>query len=423
MVVTYPLYQQRLVVYFYFIAEVRRPIPDQETLESLIHPQFQIAPLGQRYDGIPRHVHHFSEEANHAFAHFVVARYRAPEWQTALCDYAAKQTERNAGLQIDWVQFWSSHQLRSLAGIVKVTAIANDLQEALAIIEHGKHFFDQRFAPHERNRMFCEEVCVNIASGVTWEEEIYRNWAKPLSYAVIDATHSLPEPSQIPALIRAGARAKSRVYADDIVHNPILGQNQTYSTSETVFQQWGSTKLAFSPVGSMILSATHNHGEWLRFPTAETGGLSEWVEMRHLPILIVVELQKEYLLRISRDIAKTGTNRHRDLLRFRNYLWPYKITNDFHDERVWIEAKKANDLDHLFQSLLDQTDGHARWTETFILKGLTFLEAAVGVGEIMAAIHGPQNASLLWTGEMASVSVMIASIITWAIHTWAKRQR
>lgn len=423
-----PLYEG----FFFTVLEPHSAIRDVEDLtrHGMFPPSFRVSDWG---NGIPRDLSHFSEEANTALSHAFHVNCTSDDLELKLHQHLVKEHYRvqHASKQdlsfrvcVQSIQYWASRHLNSVALIIKLGICESSdpvtLSDILFLNRYARDFFDEFFrslshheGPHRARtswrsvtrtrrpsmrpyRQHSQVLTAYPASSEARTEKSgsVHHLAKPLSYCVIDAL-------QIPAgddqtmqaagedlslWLKAGARSKTGVYKDDVAPNPLFGDHMALSGIDSVFQHWGSTKFALTPVGGFVLSLSHNHGFEV-IPSTSSGAMMNWVEFRFLPIIIVVEFQRDFLLRTSRDVAATGADEKRKLIEFRNRIWFNSMTNDIQDERIWLEAKRIHGLDALFESVTRQVEDHSQFQLNKLIKILTITQIFIGMSEILTAIH------------------------------------
>ena len=445
------LYDQLFSSYFYHILELESPLRDEQQLRDLLSPDFLIdeEALNERYYyGIPRHVNHFSDEANLGLDRFIVLPCHHPLWQMQLQTYIDEAWQNNDRLAsttpprvvLHGVQFWSSIDLLAVAPIAKVTWLPDpsrprlSLAEALQLIAMTRRFFDQKLAPESELELFKTPLCKTLH----YRRELHagdaefhslRHYAKHLSFLVID-TKYMTEPVDLLPWMRAAARAKTDIYYDDLAINPVFEPSVDFAKGDAFFQQWGSTKYYFEPFGASIFSLSHNQQIPVQ-SVIQKHAMMNWVEFRHLPILIFVEFQRVYLLGISHKIAKTGQVEKATMLNFRSRVWYYSMTNDFQDERIWSEAKRVLGLHDVFDAINKQIEDQFQYQLNLILRTLTFAGVFIGMAQIFTSIGFNLHIKNLFF-TMFVFPIVIPFTFTWLgsfyfrttpIHSWFERFR
>jgi len=217
------------------------------------------------------------------------------------------------------------------------------------------------------------------------------HYCKMLSYFVINNKYRRQiirwdHPTyDLTQVLQVASRFKMRPFTGDDVSEPnrcLLNPPET----DRYYQQWASTRYATTPMGTAIVSLAHQLDDYVRINT-DPHLMPKWVEMRYLPIMILVHFQQVILHKISAEAQRDSRGRFRsDLLKFRREIWLYTVANDIQDERIWEEAKKANRLDELFEALNDQVRDEAQERLNFNIKLLTILEVLIGSLSLIVAV-------------------------------------
>ncbi len=149
-------------------------------------------------------------------------------------------------------------------------------------------------------------------------------------------------------------------FEDDILdpQEGLIGRPDT----ERVFQEWASTRYAFTSLTGFVTSLAYN-GPYRIQANTRLEFMPEWIERRYLPILIRVDSLREKVLTLSEQAIGEHIRHslYKQILDMRRRLYPYAITHDTQDERIWNEVKRARRLDEVFERVNQQFQDYALW--------------------------------------------------------------